>query len=236
MDAFTLFTFAAVMFIAIAGAFPIARWLKLDQATASFNPVLFDPHRTMNDIISLAHVQDRNGPEALVHQAGGLRDPLLARSIRILAQVPHVAAIRAHLERELFTPLAPSAPKSVTILTSPTLLIPGALLCMVGTGVLLTSTSAGVAPFSALGLVVAAGLYALFLAQAMTPRTVNTAANASREMLSRLVILEGVTALAECQPPSVIRARLAALFPFGEVEVAQQPSTQSVAAPLRRAA
>lgn len=236
MDAFTLFTFAAVMLIAVAGAFPLARWLGIDQVTARFNPVVFDPHRTMNDIISLATVQQRNGPEALVQQAGGLRDPMLARSIRTIAQVPHLSVIRAHLERELFAPLAPTAPKSLTVLTSPMLLIPGALLCMVGAGVLLTSAAAGIAPFSFLGLFVAAGLYTLFLTQAMTPRAANSAAHASREMLSRLVILEGVTALAECQPPSVVRDRLARLFPQGEVATSSESLTQPIAAPLRRAA
>jgi flagellar motor component MotA len=234
MDLFNLFTAAAVVIVAVAGAFPIARWLGTDRILASFSGTTFDPYRTMNDIISLSQVQHAYGPEAIVQQANGLRDPILARAVRSISMVSSPAVIRAHMERELFAPLAAAPPRWLSTLTSPILLVPVGLFCMVGAGALLTGATIGTAPLSALGLIVAAALYTLFFAQALTPATTDAANTTAREMLSRLVILEGVTALAECQPPEVVRQRLTALFPASEFASQVGETTQTTAA--RRAA
>jgi flagellar motor component MotA len=234
MELFNLFTAAVVVIIAVAGAFPIARWLGTDRMLASFSGTTFDPYRTMNDIISLAQVQNTYGPEAVVQQANGLRDPILARAVRSISLVSSPAVIRAHMERELFAPLATPTPRWLATLTSPIVLVPVGLFCMVGAGALFTGAVSGTAPLSAIGLIVAAALYTLFFAHALTPATTDAATTASREMLSRLVILEGVTALAECQPPDVVRQRLTALFPGSEFASQAGETTPSAAA--RRAA
>lgn len=234
MDLFNIFTAATVVIIAVAGAFPVARWLGTDRILASHSGTSFDPHRTMNDIISLAQVQQTQGPEAVVQQAGGLRDPILARAVRSISQVSNPTAIRAHIERELFAPFSHPTPRWLSTLTSPILLVPVGLFCMVGAGALLTGATLGTAPLSALGLVVAAALYTLFFAHSLTPVAVDTAGNASREMLARLIILEGVTALAEVQPPQVVRQRLAALFPSSDPASQSGETTQQQS--LRRAA
>lgn len=231
MDYFNLFTAAAVVIIAVIGAFPVARWLGTDRLLAGPTHIAFDPYRTMNDIISLADVQDRNGPEALVAQANGLRNPVLARAVRGITQVSSANMIRAYTERELFAPLTPATPQWVSVITSPLCVIPVGLFCLVGAATLLTGATIGAAPVAGLGLLVAAGLYGLFMAQSVVPAG-NASALATREMLNRLVIIEGVTALAECQSAQQIRTRLAALFP--ESETATPSQTESY--PLRRAA
>lgn len=233
MDLLNIFTAVAVVLIAIAGAFPVARWLGTDRLLAPQSGPTFDPYRTMNDIVSLAQVQDTRGPEALVDQANGLRNPTLARAIRCISQTSSAANIRAHLERELFAPLTPVAQPWISFLSSPLLTIPVAIFCMVGAGAILTGATVGVAPIAGLGLVVAATLYALFMAHSVTP--IHRATGfAAREMLNRLIILEGVTALAECQSPALIRARLVALFPADEA--ASMGREAATALPLRRAA
>ncbi len=236
MDLLNIFTASAVVLIAVAGAFPVARWLGTDRLLQANGGAVFDPYRTMNDIVSLAQVQDLHGPEALVDQASGLRNPTLARAVRSISQVSSAAAIRAHMERELFSPLTSHSPQWVSVVSSPLVTIPVGVFCMVGAGALLTGATIGVAPITGLGLVVAATLYALLLAQSVTP-AVRTAATSTREMLNRLIILEGVTALAECQSPAQIRARLISLFPADEAASMQHAGQEAPASfPLRRAA
>jgi flagellar motor component MotA len=233
MEFLNIFTAVAVTLIAIAGAFPVAKWLGTDRLIAAHSGATCDPYRTMNDIVSLAEVQDTRGHEAIIDQANGLRNPTLARAVRGISQVSSAATIRAHMERELFAPLTPATPRWVSVVSSPMLTISVGIFCMIGAGAILTSTTVGVAPITGLALVVAATLYALFMAQAFTP-VAKAANNSTREILNRLIILEGVTALAECQPPAQIRARLSGLFPAEEAALMGERTAAPL--PLRRAA
>lgn len=199
---------AGVSLLALA----LARLLRLDSVLrATLEPASVDHAPLIRELRLLAEVAQREGPASLAESARAIRDPFLARSLRLAAEAATVQEARATLSRELESTVARTSLRArllMPISSMAAVIVPLAVGAAAGILVRFWSNPSGVPELAAGGLLCMAFL--AFALNALRMYRLESGSEASQRgiVLRNSLTIVGLTAIRAGEDPAAVEDRL----------------------------
>ena len=206
------------MLAAMAGAgilcVPLVRMLKIASLVrASGAQRRGDINRTVHDLVGLAEIREREDLVTMAESAARMKDSLLIRGVTLALEGENSQAIRSKLESSYLGAALVSKTETADVVRS--ILTVLCLLFAFGGAVGIVASSIEGITISPLAGGLAAGAVFTGLLSSVMSRADWTVASSTRqsELLRRLIVVEGVIALAEGLDSAAMKRRLMHLLP-----------------------